>query len=110
METTTQPLPPPAVMWKAFRASDARYDGLFLAGVTSTSIFCRPSCRARKPRRDRVRFFASAHDAAFAGFRPCKRCAPLRPPGGAPEWLAPLVRAVEREPEDEQAPSPASAD
>jgi AraC family transcriptional regulator of adaptative response/methylated-DNA-[protein]-cysteine methyltransferase len=51
-------------------------DGQFVYAVTSTGVFCRPSCPSRRPRPDRVRFFASAQEAERAGFRPCRRCHP----------------------------------
>ena len=72
----TAPLPRPEVMWRAFLARDPRFDGRFVTGVRTTRIFCRPTCSCRKPRRDRVVFFATPSAAAEAGFRPCKRCRP----------------------------------
>ncbi|HKT81894.1 MAG TPA: methylated-DNA--[protein]-cysteine S-methyltransferase [Vicinamibacterales bacterium] len=83
-------------MRKAFMARDEEYDGLFLVGVTTTGIFCRPSCPARRPRADHVRFFADATNAADAGYRPCRRCDPLRATGVRPAWVARLVASMER--------------
>jgi AraC family transcriptional regulator of adaptative response/methylated-DNA-[protein]-cysteine methyltransferase len=84
-------------MERAFFASDASYDGTFVTGVRTTGIFCRPSCRARKPLVENIEFFATVREALFAGYRPCLRCRPLE--GDAtPEWLAPLVDAVDKEP------------
>lgn len=57
-------------------ASDSAYDGRFLTGVLTTGIYCLPSCRARKPKPDNVRFFATVAEAQRAGLRPCKRCRP----------------------------------
>jgi AraC family transcriptional regulator of adaptative response / DNA-3-methyladenine glycosylase II len=65
-------------------ARDARFDGVFFVGVTSTRIYCRPICPARTPRRDRCRFFANAAAAEAEGFRPCLRCRPELAPGSAP--------------------------
>ena len=62
--------------WQAVAGRDWQADGQFVYAVTSTGVFCRPSCPSRRPRRDRVRFFQSAAEAAHAGFRACKRCAP----------------------------------
>lgn len=62
--------------WQAVLARDRRFDGLFVTGVLSTGIYCRPSCAARHPRRENVRFFASGAQAGAAGLRPCRRCAP----------------------------------
>jgi AraC family transcriptional regulator of adaptative response/methylated-DNA-[protein]-cysteine methyltransferase len=63
--------------WRAVLARDHDADGAFFYAVVSTGIFCKPSCPSRRPRRDRVRFFASATHAAAEGFRPCLRCRPL---------------------------------
>lgn len=62
--------------WSIALAKDRRYDGRFVTGVHSTGIYCRPSCPARAPRRDNVRFYASPAQAEAAGLRPCKRCSP----------------------------------
>ncbi|MEL7157860.1 MAG: Ada metal-binding domain-containing protein [Actinomycetota bacterium] len=64
---------------------DARFDGRFYTAVTSTGIFCRPSCPARTPKRANVRFYPHAATASEAGFRPCRRCRPELAPGH-PEW------------------------
>ncbi len=84
-------MPPPNAMWDAARSRDRAFDGLFWFAVRTTGIFCRPSCPARRPRRENVRFYPSAGDALRDGFRPCRRCRPLEPPGGAPSWLRPLL-------------------
>lgn len=55
---------------------DRAFDGEFVYAVTSTGIYCRPSCPSRRPRPDHVRFFGTAAGAAQAGFRPCRRCHP----------------------------------
>ena len=64
--------------WRIAMAKDRRFDGQFLTGVHSTGIYCRPSCPARAPRRENVRFYASIAEAEAAGLRACKRCAPDR--------------------------------
>jgi AraC family transcriptional regulator of adaptative response/methylated-DNA-[protein]-cysteine methyltransferase len=92
-------IPPRPEMERAFRRSDAAYDGIFYLGVRTTGIFCRPSCSARKPLPQNVEFFASAREAVFAGYRPCKRCTPLLSPGQAPEWVERLLTEVERAPD-----------
>ena len=73
--------------YRAVRGRDARFDGWFYVAVTSTGIYCRPSCPAVTPRRDNVRFFSTAAAAQYAGFRACKRCRPDAVPG-SPEWDA----------------------
>ena len=60
----------------ALKARDARFDGRFFTGVTSTGIYCRPVCSVRTPKRENCRFFAHAARAESAGFRPCLRCRP----------------------------------
>src|SRR5687768_12180945 len=62
--------------WTAVAGRDRRADGSFYYAVTSTGVFCRPSCPSRRPRRDRVRFFATPREAEEAGYRPCLRCHP----------------------------------
>jgi len=64
---------------------DPRFDGWFIVAVTSTGVYCRPSCPARKARRENVRFFPTAAAAQAGGFRACKRCRPDAAPG-SPEW------------------------
>ena len=71
--------------WQAIEACDPRFDGWVFCGVTSTGIYCRPSCPARTPKRENVRFYGTAAAAQAAGFRACKRCRPDAAPG-SPEW------------------------
>ncbi len=92
-------LPPAEVMDRAFRERDSGFDGVFYAAVTTTRIFCRPSCPARKPGEGRVEFYATPREALFAGFRPCLRCRPLEAGGRAPDWVRGLLDAVEADPE-----------
>jgi AraC family transcriptional regulator of adaptative response/methylated-DNA-[protein]-cysteine methyltransferase len=62
--------------WRATMARDARADGTFILGVSSTHIYCRPSCPARRPLRRNVVFFRTGEEAEKQGFRPCLRCKP----------------------------------
>ncbi|MEP6853458.1 MAG: AlkA N-terminal domain-containing protein [bacterium] len=78
-------LPHDDVCYRAVRGRDARFDGWFVTAVTTTGIYCRPSCPAITPRRHNVRFYASAAGAQRGGFRACKRCRPDASPG-SPEW------------------------
>lgn len=64
------------IYWQAVQAKDARFDGAFVFGVRTTGIFCRPSCTARKPKRENVEFFAGIDGAEQSGFRACLRCRP----------------------------------
>lgn len=74
----------PGQCYDALKARDARFDGVFFVGVSSTGIYCRPVCRVRMPARERCRFFATAANAEASGYRPCLRCRPELAPGVAP--------------------------
>ncbi len=71
--------------YRAVSSRDARFDGWFFTGVTSTGIYCRPSCPAMTPKRANLRFYPTAAAAQSAGFRACLRCRPDAAPG-SPEW------------------------
>ena len=71
--------------YQAAQSKDARFDGWFFCAVTSTGIYCRPSCPARTPKRENMRFYATAAAAQQGGFRACLRCRPDATPG-SPEW------------------------
>ncbi|MGB3485856.1 MAG: DNA-3-methyladenine glycosylase 2 family protein [Mycobacterium sp.] len=71
--------------YRAVQAKDPRFDGWFVTAVLTTKIYCRPSCPARPPLAQNVRFFSTAAAAQQAGFRACKRCRPDASPG-SPEW------------------------
>ena len=83
-----------AVRWGAVLRRDRRHDGAFVFGVTSTGIYCRPSCPAKRPRRDRARFFATADEAEANGFRACLRCHPKDGAAGDPRLA--LVARVKK--------------
>src|SRR3984957_11471927 len=70
----------PDACYRALSTRDARFDGRLFVGVKTTGIYCRPICPARTPKRENVRFFASAAAAQAAGFRPCLRCRPETSP------------------------------
>lgn len=63
-------------MWKIILSCDSSYDGLFYTAVKTTAIYCRPSCRSRKPKKENVVFYYDIDSVEKAGFRPCKRCQP----------------------------------
>lgn len=71
--------------YRAVQSRDPRFDGWFITAVTSTGIYCRPSCPAVTPRRANVRFYPTAAAAQAAGFRACRRCRPDATPG-SPDW------------------------
>ncbi|MDI2126486.1 AlkA N-terminal domain-containing protein [Yinghuangia seranimata] len=71
--------------YQVISSRDARFDGSFYTAVSSTGIYCRPSCPARTPKPENVSFFSTAAAAQAAGFRACKRCRPEASPG-SPDW------------------------
>ncbi|MFI0903171.1 AlkA N-terminal domain-containing protein [Streptomyces sioyaensis] len=73
--------------YEAVRSRDARFDGAFFFAVSTTGIYCRPSCPATTPRRRNVTFFPTSAAAQGSGFRACRRCRPDAVPGSA-EWNA----------------------
>jgi len=75
----------PDVCYRAVRGKDSRFDGVFYSGVSSTGIYCRPSCPAITPKKSNLSFYRTAAAAQEAGFRACKRCRPDTAPG-SPEW------------------------
>lgn len=95
-------LPPAPEMERAFLNRDSSYDGIFVTGVRTTGIFCRPSCPARKPNAGHVQYFATVREALYAGFRPCLRCKPLEVPEAPPEWVERLLAMVETSPSTRQ--------
>jgi AraC family transcriptional regulator of adaptative response/methylated-DNA-[protein]-cysteine methyltransferase len=99
MQTELMMLPAPDEMYDALVRKDTSYDGIFFTAVTSTGIFCRPSCPAKKPLRENVEFYASPKAAMAAGYRACRRCKPLEPAGTSPEWLKPFLDEMEAHPE-----------
>lgn len=82
-------------MYEALVQRDSTFEGLFIVGVKTTGIFCRPTCRARKPKPENCEFFDDQRTALANGYRACKVCKPMRPPSAEPEWLSPLLAEVE---------------
>jgi AraC family transcriptional regulator of adaptative response/methylated-DNA-[protein]-cysteine methyltransferase len=84
--------------WAAIVARDASADGSFYYSVETTGVYCRPSCGARLPRPENVRFHGTRTAAERAGFRPCKRCTPDRKPLAHQQaaWVAAACRIIER--------------
>jgi len=83
--------------WKAVLSKDRRYDGRFVFAVSSTLIYCRPSCPSRRPKRENVSFFALPALAESAGFRACRRCHPADALRGDPqvEMVQKVCRLIE---------------
>lgn len=80
--------------YQALLAKDGSYEGTFIAAVKTTGIFCRPTCRARKPKRENVEFFPTTREAILAGYRACKVCRPLEKPGATPAHISSLLRQL----------------
>lgn len=96
-------LPPPqlpsrAAMMKAFYAREESAEGIFLVGVRTTGVFCRPTCGARKPNPENIDFYATPSAALHDGFRPCKLCKPLDSTLPPPPLVIKLREAVEADP------------
>jgi AraC family transcriptional regulator of adaptative response/methylated-DNA-[protein]-cysteine methyltransferase len=72
-------LPDDSAAWQAVSSRDAAWDGRLFYGVSTTGVFCRPSCPSRRAKRANVRFYATTAAAESAGFRPCRRCRPTEP-------------------------------
>jgi len=84
--------------WQIVQEKDAGFDGAFFFGVSSTKIFCRPSCASRRPKRENTLFFTSCAEAENAGFRACLRCRPAaeNPRGANAELVIKACEAIER--------------
>lgn len=91
-------LPPLADMQRAFYERDPAAEGIFLVGVRTTGIFCRPTCKARKPKPENISFYPNASTALHEGYRPCKLCKPLDSVLPPPPLVQQLRDAVEADP------------
>ncbi|MFV0301074.1 MAG: bifunctional transcriptional activator/DNA repair enzyme AdaA [Paracoccus sp. (in: a-proteobacteria)] len=92
-------LPDAGVLYAALSARDPAYEGRAWVGVTTTGIFCRLTCPARKPKPENCRWFASPAEAASAGFRPCLRCHPTGPEAEGHAAISGLIAALNADPE-----------
>jgi len=100
---TAQPLIDAAIdpaddqRWNAVAARDAAHDGAFVFAVSTTGVYCRPSCAARRPRRENVQFFLTTEQAEKAGYRACLRCRPKSAGGNAPsDGVKAICRFIEQ--------------
>jgi AraC family transcriptional regulator of adaptative response/methylated-DNA-[protein]-cysteine methyltransferase len=94
-----QTLPTADRMYRALVERDGTFEGLFFACVRTTGIFCRPTCRARKPRPENVEFAATIQEALHRGYRPCRVCDPVSAGADTTPWLAPLLEEIRLAPE-----------
>ncbi|WP_118976922.1 bifunctional transcriptional activator/DNA repair enzyme AdaA [Taibaiella koreensis] len=86
------------IMYEAILAKDIAYEGSFVTAVKTTGIFCRPTCTARKPKRENVVFYKTIKEALTHGYRPCKVCRPLEQIGEVPAGIAAVLQAVQADP------------
>ncbi|MTI22114.1 methylated-DNA--[protein]-cysteine S-methyltransferase [Fulvivirga sp. RKSG066] len=84
--------------YNAIVNKDVSYEGVFITGVKTTNIFCRPICTARKPKPENVRFFESVQEAMQHGFRPCKVCKPLEPLEATPKAYEQIIKELTQKP------------
>lgn len=88
-------LPSTRTMYRALSRRDAAYEGVFFTGVKTTGIFCRPTCRAKRPKPENVEFFPTITEALHGGYRPCRLCRPMDNTKPVPPLVERLRRAAE---------------
>jgi AraC family transcriptional regulator of adaptative response/methylated-DNA-[protein]-cysteine methyltransferase len=86
------------IMYKAIVEKDTTFEGVFFTAVKTTGIFCRPSCTARKPKRENVEFFSTSKEALQKGYRPCKTCRPLERLNQTPAPIKQLLDDLNNDP------------
>lgn len=88
------PVPSSKEMYQALVERNSQYEGVFIVGVKTTGIFCRPVCSARKPKKENVEFFKNTKEALANGYRACKVCKPMNGYGEDPEWVTALLEKI----------------
>jgi len=81
-------------MYNALLKKDSSFEGIFFVAVKTTGIFCRPTCTARKPKRENVEFYTTSREAIVHGYRPCKVCSPLELMGKTPNDIIKLIKEI----------------
>ena len=84
--------------YDAIGRKDTFYEGVFITAVKTTGIFCRPSCRARKPKSENVVFYDTAQEALQNGFRPCKVCKPMEKLDMTPGYIKDIIKELHQDP------------
>ncbi|MBU8909855.1 MAG: methylated-DNA--[protein]-cysteine S-methyltransferase [Desulfobacterales bacterium] len=84
--------------YNAIGRKDSSYEGIFVTAVKTTGIFCRPSCRARKPKPENVIFYDTAQQALQNGFRPCKVCRPMEKLSATPDYVKKIIKELHENP------------
>lgn len=88
------------IMYTALLKKDSNFEGIFFVAVKTTGIFCRPTCTARKPKRENVEFFNTSKEALAHGYRPCKICSPMERLGETPAYIKKLIDDIDKNPSD----------
>jgi AraC family transcriptional regulator of adaptative response/methylated-DNA-[protein]-cysteine methyltransferase len=91
-----RPIPASDLRWNAVVRRDSARDGEFVFAVSTTGVYCRPSCPARRPRRQNVQFFSAPEQAEQAGYRACLRCRPKSASGGQSDGVKAICRYIEQ--------------
>ena len=86
------------VFYEAIINKDSSFEGVFFTAVKTTGIFCRPTCNARKPKRENVEFFSTSREAITKGYRPCKVCRPLENLDETPKFIRDILQVITEEP------------
>ncbi len=84
--------------YSAIGKKESFYEGIFVTAVVTTGIFCRPSCRGKKPKAKNVIFYETAQQAILNGFRPCKICRPMEQEGETPYYIKELADKLQKDP------------
>ncbi len=84
--------------YQAIINKDAKFEGIFITAVKTTGIFCRPTCTARKPKRENVEFYKNTKEAVLLGYRPCKVCKPLESIGETPQHIRIILAEINKKP------------
>lgn len=79
-------------------SKDTQYEGVFITAVKTTGIFCRPSCRARRPKPENVVFYDTVQEALQNGFRPCKICKPMQQEESTPNYVKDIIKELHKQP------------
>lgn len=86
------------VMYDALVRKDSSFEGIFVAGIKTTGIFCRPTCSAKKPKRKNVEFFKSVNEALKHGYRACRVCKPLEKKDATPGYIKNILNDLSSDP------------
>lgn len=86
------------IMYQAIVEKNPSFEGVFYTAVKTTGIFCRPTCTARKPKKENVEFFSTSKEAILHGYRPCKVCNPLDKLNETPEYIKAILKELGENP------------